>query len=178
MIIAKRYAEGFLEYARETIGFEKGIEELKGIRAVLRDNPDFFDLLENPALTYREKNSAIDDVLGGRFSPQTCDFLKLVLKKGRLDMFSDMAEYARIKYARGKETEAVVNYSYPLDMDQAEAVKKSLEKKFNKKMHLFLDLDPDLLGGIRAEIGNFVIDGSVKKRFEDLRDKLMGSRVN
>ena len=176
--VAKRYADGFLEFARDSIGFEKGLEELKALKGVFRDNPDFVTFLESPEIMYCEKCDAVKNILSERFSQEICFFLQLLLKKSRIDRFDDIAEYARFKYAHGEEVDATLEASYPLDTDQLEAIKSLLEKKFSRKIHLYMKLDAGLLGGVRATVGNMVIDGTVKKRLEEMRNKLMAVKVS
>jgi F-type H+-transporting ATPase subunit delta len=176
--VVKRYAEGFLEFAKDTIGFTEGLEELRGLKGVLRDNPEFKAFLDNPAMSYSEKCAALENVLGKSFSQESIILLKLLLKKNRIDEFDKMVDYARVKYAHGNEVNALVKASYPLDTDMIGKIKNSLEKLLEKKLHIYMDLDPDLLGGVRAEIEHIVIDGSLKKRLDDLRHKLMAVRVS
>ena len=178
MIIARMYAEGFLEYAGETIGFDKGLGEILAVNGILRDNPDLKSFLENPAILNREKSDLIEKVFTDDFSQETRDFLKLLLVKGRIGNFTDIAEYARVKYSHGKETDAVISASYPLDLDILESLKSVLENKLHKKLHLYFDLDSDLLGGVKVKMDNVVLDGSVKKRLEDMREKLMTVRID
>lgn len=173
----KRYAEAFLEYAEETIGFEKGLEELKKAKDVFRDNPQIEKFLEGPQITYSEKCSFIDAVFREGFSREVLDFLKLLLKNGRIERFTNIAEYARMKYAHGEEVEAVLDVSYPLDTDIMQSMKDGLEKRLNKKLHMYVNIDPSLLGGVRVTVGNTIIDGSVRKRLEDLKMKLMALKV-
>ena len=55
-IVVKRYAEAYVGFARDTIGLEKGIEELKALRSnVIRDNPEFISFLENKEMTFAKK---------------------------------------------------------------------------------------------------------------------------
>ena len=178
MIIERIYAEGFLEYAGQTIGFKEGLDEILDVKAILRENPELKDFLENPAMMNREKAEMIDKVFTDGFSQETRDFLKLLLNKDRIGIFSDIAEYARIKYSHGKEIDAVISASYPLDLDILESLKTVLENKLRKKLHLYSDLDPDLLGGVKVTVDNTVLDGSVRKRLEDMREKLMAVRVD
>ncbi|MFA5146443.1 MAG: ATP synthase F1 subunit delta [Candidatus Omnitrophota bacterium] len=173
MTTVKRYAEAFLEYAAVTIGFEKGLGELRGVRDIFRDNPDFREFLESPAITRAEKCAAVEKVLGEGFSAEIRHFLELLLKKERFGEFDSMVEYARAKYSHGEEVDAVLKVSYPLDTEAMRSIKEALEKKVHKKLHLYIDIDPALLGGVSATIGNTVIDGSVRRRLEDMRDKLM-----
>lgn len=178
MIIERTYAEGFLEYASQTIGFKEGLDEIIAVKGVLRDNPDLKSFLENPAMMNREKAEMVDKAFADGFSQETRNFLKLLLRKGRIGNFRDIAEYARVKYSHGKEIDAVISASYPLDLDMLESLKAVLENKLRKKLHLYSDLDTDLLGGVKVTVDNIVLDGSVKKRLEDMRDKLMAARVD
>ena len=177
MTLRKRYAEGFLQYAEETIGFNKGLEELKGMKNVFKDNPDFKKFLENPAINYTEKCQLIDNALSKEFSDEVREFLKILLKNGRIDAFHDIAEYSRIKYSHGEEIEAVLNTSYALDTGLIRSIKEKVEEKLKKKLHLFINLDPSLLGGVRVTVGNTIFDGSVKNRLEDIRKKLIAAKA-
>jgi len=178
MIVERIYAEAFLEYAAQTIGFNKGLEDILAVKGVFRENPDLESFLENPAIMNREKSELVEKVFTDGFSQETRDFLKLLLRKGRIGTFTDIAEYARVKYSHGKEVDAVISASYPLDLDILESLKSVLESRLHKKLHLYSDLDPDLLGGVRVTVDNIVLDGSVKKRLQDMREKLMSARVD
>ncbi len=178
MKVESVYAEGFLQYARETIGFDRGMGELAAVRGVFRNNPDLLDLLKNPVITHSEKLGVIETVFSSRFSEEIRNFLKLLLDKGRLSIFFGIAEYVRIKYSHPDEMNGVVDTSYILGIGQVKRIKEALEKKFGKKLHLYFNLAPDLLGGVRVAIGNIVIDASVKKRLEDLKEKLETARID
>ena len=176
-IIAKRYADAFLGYAKETIGFEEGIKELQNIKHLLRDSPDFKHFLESLDITDAEKFDLIDKALADGFPREIKDFLKLLIDKGRISKFNDIAEFARIAYSHGVEIEALLKVSFPLDTKVIKRVKDALEKKLDRKLHMYVELDSNLLGGIYARIGNIVIDGSGKKRLEDMREKLTALKV-
>ena len=178
-IIVKRYTEAFLGFAKETLRMENALEDLKNFKAmVLRENPSFLEFLESPEIPYTEKCEVIDLVLKEGFSVEFRIFLKLLLKKGRIDKIADIAEYARIWYSHGTKTEALLKTSFPLDLKLIEAIKEKLESKFRKKFKLYIDLDASLLGGLQITIGNKVIDGSVRRRLDELHDKLMSVRIS
>ena len=177
IIVSKRYADAFLNHAKETIGFKQGLEELQGLKRVFHDNPDLRPFIESLQITESEKFDLIDTVLAQGFSEDSTDFLKFLIKKKRIDIFLDIAEYARIRYAHGDEVDAQVKTSYPLDTDVLQGIKTSLEERFKKKLHLYVELDADLLGGIYVRIGNTIIDGTIKRRLSDLREKLMALKV-
>ena len=175
--LIRRYANGFLEYARGTIGFEKGLAELKALKGIFRDTPDFRKLLESPLVSYNEKCGIIEKTLSASFSRESREFLELLLKKGRIEHFVDIAEYARINYEHTDMVDALLDTSYPLDTELMELVKNKVEEKIDKKLHLHVNLDPDLLGCIKISIGNTIIDGSMKERLKELKEKLMNARI-
>lgn len=178
MTAIKIYAEGFVEYALESIGLEKALEELKEARSILAKNPELTKFLESAAITHSEKCSALENIFGAYFSPQLRYFLQFLLKRGRFGIFSKIAEYARLKYAYGKEISALLTATSLLDTEQIQQIKDKAENKLGLKLHLYMNLDPSLLGGVRLEVLHTVLDGSVKKKLEDLRKKLMASSVN
>lgn len=176
-ILAKRYADAFLGYCQETIGYEKGLDELSGARRIFEDNPDFRGFMESMEITAGEKADVVEKVLGAAFSVELRNFLKLLLDKGRIAMFLDIAEYARIYYSHGARQDALLKTSYPLDTAVIARLKDVLESKLEKKLHLYVELDPGLLGGVSVQVGNMIIDGSVKKRLDELRQKLTVAKV-
>ena len=176
-IVVKRYADAFIEFAKESIDLDKAIADLKAFRGILRDNPEFEDFLRSPKVSQREKVDLIERLLGKDFSQELKDFLSLLLEKRRIDVFTEIAEYVRVTYAHGEEVEALLKTSYPLELELIQAIKDRLEKKLKKKLNLYLELDPQLLGGAQVVIGNTIIDGSVKKRLFDLEQKLNAVRV-
>jgi len=176
-ILAKRYAEAFIAYAKESIGMEKAVEELKTLKIVLHSNRDFEEFLYNPEIALAEKARSIENVLKNYFSAQTRQFITFLLEKERIEQLVGICDYIRETYANGKTTEALLKTSYPLDLEVIEEIKTRLEGKLGKKLHLYLELDADLLGGIQIRVGNVLIDGTVRRRLEELREKLMTVRV-
>lgn len=170
-IIAKRYADAFLSYSKESIGIEKAIEELKEIKIVFSDNPDFAKFLSNLEILFAEKCDFLDKVLKD-ISPESRGFLKLLLEKGRIRSIIDIADYVRINYSYGEALDALLKTTYPLDIELIKEIKTHLEKLMQRKLNLHIELDGNLLGGVELRVNNTVIDGSVRRRIEDLREKL------
>lgn len=171
-IVAKRYADAFLAYAKDHIGFEKGLDELQNAKRVIRDNGELMDFFESLDITDSEKSSVVEAVFREGFTEELRHFLKLLVEKRRIGLFIDIAEYARINYAHGVEVDALLKTSYPLETEDIQAIKDALERRLRRKLHLYVELDADLVGGVCAKVGNIIIDGSVRKRLEDLREKL------
>ncbi len=176
-IIVKRYAEGYMGFAVESLSQDRVIEEAKNFKSLLRENPDFEHFLKAFEITVSEKLKVIEKVMGADYSQEFRQFLRLLLEKGRIDKIAAIVEYIRVTYAHGIEVEALLRTSYPIDLDILQTLKERLENKLNKKFNLFLELDPDLLGGVQLIVGNTIIDGSVRKRLFELKQKLLNVRV-
>jgi F-type H+-transporting ATPase subunit delta len=178
-IIAKRYADAYMGFVRETIGMDLAIQELKDLKnVVIHENPGFMEFLAHDSIGHQEKRDFIDKVLSDNFSQELKDFLKFLLDKKRIANLLDIMEYIRINYSYGKEIEALLKTSFPLDVELIKEIEDTLEKKLDKKFRFYIDLDADLMGGIQVIMGdNTVIDGSVRKRLGDLKEKLRGVRV-
>jgi F-type H+-transporting ATPase subunit delta len=177
-IVVKRYGDAFAKFAEESFGIQKAVLDLKALKnIVVHDNPEFLKALHSMEITFSEKSDFIDKVLSEGFSEETRQFLKLLLQKGRIDKILDIADYIRKKYSFGEEVEAVLRTSFPLDLELIREIKFDLEEKFQKKFKLYINLDGSLLGGIQVVIGNTVLDGSVRRRLDDLKERLKALRV-
>lgn len=176
-IVVKRYAEAFIGYVKENIGIEKAFADLKNLRNVFRENPELLDFLKSPEIAFLEKCETLDKVLNADFSNEIKHFLKMLLEKGRIEKIVDIIEYIRVVYSHEGEPEAILKTTFPLDLAVIKKIENKLEKKFNRKFKFYIDLDASLIGGIQVTIGNMVIDGSVKRRLEELKEKFKTLRV-
>ncbi len=177
-IIIKRYADAFVGFLKGTVGLQKGLQDLRNLKnTVIRDNPEFLQFLERLEITYTEKCDFIDKVLKDDFSEETRQFLKLLLRKDRIDKLIDIIEYIRITYSHIGRVEALLRTGFPLDLELIKAIEDKLEEKLQKKFKFYIDLDGELLGGVQVVIGNTVIDGSVRCRLDELKEQLMTIRV-
>lgn len=177
-ILANRYAAAFIKYAEQTLGFEKAVQECKNIKSVFTKNPGLLKLLKAPGIGLSEKSGLIDRALGTYLAEESRQFLKLLLKKGRIDKIIDILEYVRINYSHRGRAQVLLKTSYALDLDIIGDIKQKLEKKMERQIKLYIDLDGSLLGGVRVASGDtLIIDGSVRRRIEELRKNLHKIKV-
>lgn len=176
-IIVKRYAQAFIAYADETIGTEKAVKEFKGLKKMISDNPQISSFLNSPQILNREKEELIGAIFKENFSQELKQFLNLLIEKKRIDLLVDIADYIRINYSHGEAIDAVLRSAYFLDLDLISQIKQKLELKLGKKFNFYLELDASLLGGVQVVIGNKIIDGTLRKRLDDLKEKLKQGAV-
>ncbi len=177
-ILAKRYAEAYVGYSRNNLSVAKIVEEMKDFKTIIRNNPEIIGFVENPEITFSEKCAFIEVVLDGHFSQELRQFLKLLLSKRRIELMVEIIDYVRTHYSHAEAIDALIKTSYPLDLELIQKIENKLEKRFKRKLNFYLDLGASLLGGVQVTVGNTVIDGSVRRRLDELKAKLKTIRIS
>ena len=136
------------------------------------------DFLTNPGVMDSEKADFLGKVMGGRFSQELQDFVKVLLDKKRIGYLVDIADHIRVNYAREGAVETIVTSAYPLETDLLSELKKRLEKKIGRPVRLYTAMDPALRGGLKVVMGNKVMDWSIQKRLAELKDKLRALNIS
>lgn len=169
--IAKRYAEAVFEIARDNDSFDRWSEELGRIADAQQD-PEMAAVLATPAIGMSAKESILTRFLTGA-SPEALNLVRLLLHKGRFSIAPQIAEHygQMVNDYRGIAT-AEVTSAVPLGAAEIEAVGRRLSALMGRQVVVKTSVDPSVLGGIVARIGDQLIDASVKGRLESLRRQL------
>jgi F-type H+-transporting ATPase subunit delta len=172
--LPRRYAKALVELAVEQQAVDRYGEELATVNALLGREELLRQLLESPTLAMDKKAAMLSDLTAALgLSAGTNKFLGLLLAKSRLCYLPQIEEtYRRLAdelsgVLRAKVTSAVV-----LDAAQQQAIGASLEKQTGKKVALNVSVDPQLLGGVQAEIGGRLFDGSVRTQLKRIEESL------
>ena len=170
---ARVYGESMYALALEEGLTGEILEEMKVIRTLFQENPDYVHLLSEPSIPENERIDLIEAAFGNQAERYLVNFLKLLCERNLLREFGGCCdEYAR-RYNRDNGiAEATATSAVPMTEAQAEALKQKLEKLSGKKISLSLKTDPSLLGGVRVELEGKELDGTVKGRLDGLSRKL------
>ena len=166
-----------MAFAQPKIGLARCVEDMKDIRTVIRENPDLLHFLRAPEVSKEDKAGLLDRVLGEVLSDETRTFIKYLMDKGRLTILLSVAEYVRIVYAHGEVVDVVLRTTFPMELEIIGRIKSGVEAFAGKKANLYLELDPDLMGGAQIVIGNTIIDGSVRNRLMQLKKQMLLAKV-
>ena len=128
---------------------------------------------DNPKVDGELVYNVVADVMGRQgtvLSPALQNLLRAVLENGRLVALPEIAaQYQALVNATSGVSEAVIESAYPIDDAQLAEVIASLEKRFGRKLNARVEIQPELIGGIRAVVGDEVLDTSVKARLEQMK---------
>jgi F-type H+-transporting ATPase subunit delta len=175
--VVTRYAEAYVSYALPQIGLPRVVEDMRVLDTLLRENPELENFLRAPDIPLEGKSEVLEKVLEGLLTETTQDFVKYLIVKGRIEHIRDIANHVRVVYSHGEVADVVLQTTFPLDLDLVERIKKTLARRTGKDVNLYLELTPELLGGIRIVIGNKVLDGSLRNRLDEMKKQLLKTQV-
>jgi F-type H+-transporting ATPase subunit delta len=164
------YANGIFELAKAEEELERVENELFTIAQALDDSPEFRSTLTDPQLPMERKQALIDDLIGGRASSLSVDLVQLIVSQGRASELSDIAR-AVVEAAAASRDKAVaeVRSAVPLDEETIERLAAALGRATGKSVEVKVVVDESVIGGIVARVGDTVIDGSLARRVDSLR---------
>ena len=148
---ARVYGGSLYELAQEEHLEEEILSEMKEIRALFRENPEYPRLLSEPSIPRKERIGLIDAAFGSQAEPYLVNFIKLLCEKNLLREFGGCQEaFQRRYYAAHNIAEAVVTE---------------------------LKTDPSVLAGVRVELDGKLFDGTVKGRLAELSRRISDTVV-
>ncbi|WP_457577404.1 F0F1 ATP synthase subunit delta [Desulfomarina sp.] len=175
-ILARRYAKAIFTVGQEQGKYEEYNEVLNGLAGLFITNPEVVDALTNPLypLDVREKvmtgmigSMEVDSVMG--------NFLSLLVQKKRAGILPEIAEeYSTMVDEEKNISHGSVISAVELSDELRESVQATLEKLTGKKVELSVTVDPSIIGGIIAKVGDLVLDGSIKTQLAGLKDSIKG----
>jgi len=168
---ARRYAEAAFEIAERDDSMEAWLAALAIADERLTD-PEVMRLLSNPSVATASRVEVLGRILGDDVSDPPHNLLALMVRRGRFELLPGVIrEFMRLYRLREGIVEATVTSAASLDATEFEALRARLETLTSRRVELQQAVDPDLLGGIQVRVGDQLIDGSVRGRFERLRNE-------
>ncbi|MBO4419725.1 MAG: ATP synthase F1 subunit delta [Oscillospiraceae bacterium] len=171
--IAKNYADALYELAREAGAEQQVYEQLREVRELLEENPDYVVLLSAPNLPKEERLAVLDEAFSGRIHPYLLNLLKILCERGHIRELKDCAiQYRRRRNADLGILDAVAVTAVPMGETLREKLRQRLQGITGKQVDLEYRIDPAVLGGIRLEYDGKALDGTVKTRLAGIEKTL------
>ena len=172
--LARVYAESLLAVAIKANRLDDVGEELDDIiRNVFATQPEVERFLKNPTVSKRNKGPVIASAFASCSEPVR-NLLGVLNKNNRLQLIRSVAAvYRDLRDTQAGRVRVVVKSAVPLTGDQTEKLKSQLQANLKKTPVIVPVVDPELIGGLIVQIGDRVIDTSVRTRIQTLRAQLM-----
>lgn len=174
----RRYAFALYKTCSEAGNVDLVLEQLKEIVDEVEVNEGLRKIIKNPQIKNYNKKLIFKEMFEGDIEDELLSFLLLLIDKGRILYLKEKyIQFKQIILKRNNTVIAKARTVIPLDEEQREKLMDTLQKKYNKIIILEEELDRSLIGGILVTIGNEVLDGSIKGRLEEIRERLEGNIV-
>jgi len=173
--IARVYATALLNAAEKQGKAEEVLDELDSLVSDLfQADPQLEAFLASGAIGRHQKESLIRSAFQGRASEAFLNFLLVLNDHERLDMLrSILGEVQELRNQRVGRLRIQVQSAVPLPDDQRDRLVQQLREKFQKEPVLETRVDPELLGGLVVQVGDWVYDGSVRTQLENIRNQII-----
>ncbi|MGW0841008.1 F0F1 ATP synthase subunit delta [Streptomyces sp. NPDC002787] len=148
-------------------------DELFRFGRIVSSNTGLRSALTDRAAGSQAKGELLRSLLGGRARGTTERLVtRLVTAPRGRSLESGLESLSKLAAERRNRMVAVVTSAVPLSDTQKQRLGAALAKLYGRQMHLNLDVDPEVLGGIRVQVGDEIINGSIADRLEDAARRL------
>ena len=174
MVIANRYARALADVVAASRDYRKVLAELEDFERAYRENPELREVFVSPAVALPQKLKVLD-AIGQRLgeSPVTLNFLRVLLANYRMPLLEEVVQaFHRIANDRMGVVQVIISSASDLSEAEREALASRFRELTRKQVELEFRIDSELLGGILAQIGSTVYDGSVRGNLARIREQL------
>jgi len=174
--LVRGYAEALFAIATAEGDLDKVENELFDFAKALEANADLREALTDPALPAERKKAVLADLLGGRATPHTLNALDFIVEQGRARELGEIVSaLANVAAASRQSSLAEVRTAVDLSDTQREQIRKALSDASGRPVEIKVVVDPSIIGGVVARIGDEVFDGTVRSRLTEVGERLKGA---
>ena len=168
------YARGLFELAKAEGTLDEVEDELFRFARSYESSDELRTTLSDDQIPHGKRQAIVEDLLGGRATPTTVQLVSMVIGSGRSRDLPAIIDLLVQRAASAKDLEvAEVRSAVELTADQQDRLKAALANATGKNVSLKVIVDPSVLGGLVATVGDTVIDDTVRTRLDQLKSRLL-----
>lgn len=167
------YARGMFEVARAEGTLDEVEDELFRFARSYESSDELRNALSDDQIPPGKRQAIVEDLLGGKATSTTVQLVSMVVGSGRAKDLPSIIDRLVERAASSKNLEvAEVRSAVPLSEDQQQRLKAALTNATGTDVNVKVVVDPDVLGGLVATVGDRVIDGTVRTHLDQLKSRL------
>ena len=171
--IARRYAGAIFEIAQKQNTLDRSLDDVQGITQVFAHRTLAY-LLREPKVPVQRKETALRENLASRVLPTSLNLALLIVQRNLVEIMPNLAsEFEHLVLEYRNQAIAEVTTATQIDDAQGAVVRRALEERTGKTIKLQTRVDPAILGGVIARVGDQIIDSSVRNRLHVLQQQLL-----
>jgi F-type H+-transporting ATPase subunit delta len=167
------YAKGLFEVAKAEGTLDEVEDELFRFARLYESNDELRNALSNDDIPPAKRQAIVEDLLGGKTTSTTVQLISMVIGSGHATDLPAIVDRMVERAAASKDMEvAEVRSAVELTEDQQDRLRAALANATGKNVNVKVIVDPAVLGGLVATIGDTVIDGTVRTHLDQLKSRL------
>ena len=167
------YARGLFEIARAEGTLDEVEDELFRFARSFESSDQLRSALSDELIPPAKRQAIIEDLLGSKATSTTTQLISMVVGSGRTRDLPAIVDHLVARASSAKNLEvAEVRTAVALTADQKDRLTAALTNATGKQLNLKVVVDPSVLGGVVATVGDTIIDGSVRTRIDQLKSRL------
>ncbi len=176
----KVYAESLFQLAESEGGGAEGRQRLEALSGEMdelveltRESPQLSEFLASRIIPTAHRERSLAAIFKGRVSPLLFDFLNILNRKERLSRLLPIASaFEHMVQERFGRIEVDLYTRHPIPKDQLTGIRDSLQKALGREPVVYTYTDPAMVGGIRMQVGDRMVDASIATRLRRMRETL------
>jgi len=166
--VARPYADALYKLSLKDRNFPQWSKMLQ-LAAAIAGEKQVKMLIGNPKVSAQQLSQLFMDIGRGIFNDEARNLLALLSENKRIQILPEISQlYESLKAQHEGVLEAKIASAFEMDAKQISKLTNDLERKFNQKIEPKVSVDPELIGGIKVEIGDEVFDASVRGKLESM----------
>lgn len=170
--IARPYAEAAFRLARESNTLAKWSQMLDVLAGVARD-PRVGAYIRDPKVSGAQLEATLLGLCGEQLDGAGRNFVQVLVRNARLALLPEMRElFEQLKLEHEGVLEAQIYSAFAMDASQIDQLVAKLESKYSRKVRAQVDIDPELIGGVKIIVGDNVLDVTVRGKLDEMSSVL------
>ena len=172
---SERYSRALFEVVKESDELDKIEEDIKIFQSLLKNNKDLKNFIHNPTQSIENQNKVIN-LLSEKlsFTKNLKNFFFLLIEKRRIFFIKKIID-SFLKLCMGKrgELKASLISSKELSASELESISKDISSAVGSTIKFDYKIDKDLIGGLKLQLGSFMIDTSIKNKLKKIEQRMI-----
>lgn len=174
-VVANRYARALMDVLHRERA-EAGLLQLQSFAALLKEQKEARSFLQNPSIAGGRRNRMLKEISEAlSFDRRVSNFVNVLVDRNRLTLLEEIiVQYQKLIDEHLGIVRAHVTAARSLDAVQQRELASKLETITGKRVLLEVVVDPSLIGGVIAQVGSTIYDGSVRQQLQAFKSRLVG----
>jgi len=174
---SERYSRALFEVAKEAKDLDKVEEDIKNLKFLLNNSLEIKNFFHNPSQSKDNQNNVIKLLTENlNFSKNLKNFMFLLIEKRRIFFVEKIIDsFLKLCSQKRGEIEAALISSKDLSKKEIEDISKDLSSSMGATLKFDFKVDKELIGGLKLQLGSFMIDTSIKNKLKKYEQKMLES---